>query len=124
MKLSWFQRNILCMKVDIHREQYMVYKCDVALSDSQKQIMHHVSNASGDPPAASHVDSYARFCEGNFTPLVQIGAALDDFQRSSSHAQYDPTSGDDADEEEDEDIPGADGDSEISAGEETEDDNE
>ena len=122
-KLSWFQRNILCMKVDIHREQYMTYKREVALADAQKQILHHVSNAPRSPPAATPIDSYARFCEGDYTPWTQIAAALDDTSaKDFTYAQHDPL--EDEDEDAEEDVPEAEGESETSAGESSEDDDE
>ena len=67
-KLYWFQRHILCMKVDLYREQYMAYRRDTAISDSQRLILHHVTSSPGPPPAASPIDSYAGFCEGDYIP--------------------------------------------------------
>jgi hypothetical protein len=34
-KLSWFERNVLCMKVEIHRENYQAYVERKAIQDTQ-----------------------------------------------------------------------------------------
>ena len=75
-KLSWFQRTILCMKVDVHREQYMAYHRDVASSNTQKLILHHVSGSTDDPPADAPTASYENWADEDYTPWVQINEAL------------------------------------------------
>jgi hypothetical protein len=35
-KLSWFERNVLCMKVEIHRENYQAYVERKAIQDTQQ----------------------------------------------------------------------------------------
>ena len=113
-KLSWFQRTILCMKVDVHREQYMSYCRDVASSNSQQLILHHVSGSTAPPPTAAAPDSYAGWSEGDFTPWVQIGDALKaTAPAGASFAQDD-------EDDESEDNPEASGQSEASAGESSE----
>jgi len=115
-KLSWFQRNILCMKVDIHREQYMSYCRDTEISNSQKLILHRLSGSTDPPPADKATDSYDRWSEDDNTPWVQIEEALRATVPSvSSRAQYA-----DFEEEDEEDIPGAEGESETTAGESSE----
>jgi hypothetical protein len=44
-KLSWFQKNILCMNVEIHRENYRAYVERKSIMDSQQKILHHLSGA-------------------------------------------------------------------------------
>jgi hypothetical protein len=44
-KLSWFDRNVLCMKVEIHRENYQAYIERKAIQDSQQLIIHRLSGA-------------------------------------------------------------------------------
>jgi hypothetical protein len=44
-KLSWFERNVLCMKVEIHRENYQAYIERKAIQDSQQLILHRISGA-------------------------------------------------------------------------------
>ena len=115
-KLSWFQRTILCMKVDVHREQYMSYRRDIKSSNAQQLILHHVSGSSAPPPTAAVPNSYAEWAEDDFTPWVQIGDALTaTAPAGASYAQPD-----DDEDDESEDNPEASGQSEASAGESTE----
>lgn len=60
-KLSWFQRNVLCMKVDIHKEQYNAYKDRLNIAHTQKLILHHVTNATGSPPKAPEPTAYHKW---------------------------------------------------------------
>ena len=113
-KLSWFQRTILCMKVDVHREQYMSYRRGIKSSNAQQLILHHVSGSSATPPTATVPDSYAGWSEGDFTPWVQIGDALKaTAPAGASFAQDD-------EDDEFEDNTEASGQSEASAGESSE----
>jgi hypothetical protein len=45
MKKSWFQKNILCMNVEIHRENYQAYVDRKSIMDTQQQILHHISGS-------------------------------------------------------------------------------
>jgi hypothetical protein len=44
-KLSWFKRNVLWIKVKIHRENYQAYVERKAIQDSQELILHRLSGA-------------------------------------------------------------------------------
>jgi hypothetical protein len=44
-KLSWFERNVLCMKVEIHRENYQAYVARKNIQDTQQLILHRLSGA-------------------------------------------------------------------------------
>ena len=118
-KLSWFRRTILCMKVDVHREQYMSYRRDVDSSNSQKLILHHVSGSTAPPPTATDADSYARWSEGDYTPWVQIDDALK-LTAPAGASYVQPEDDEDNEDELFEDIPEASGESEASAGESSE----
>ena len=97
----------------------MAYRRDTAISDSQRLILHHVTSAPGPPPEATPVDSYASFCEGDYTSWTQIEEALKaTAPKTSSYAQYEPF--EDEVEEVDEEIPEAHVESETSAGESSE----
>ena len=54
----------------------MSYLRDTGISTSQKLILHHVTGATGPPPASTDTDSYARWSEGDYTPWVQLEEAL------------------------------------------------
>jgi hypothetical protein len=51
-KLSWFQKHVLCMKVEIHRENYDAYCERKAILDNQRKILHKLSGeqAALSPP--------------------------------------------------------------------------
>jgi hypothetical protein len=51
-KLSWFQKHVLCMKVEIHRETYDAYYERKAILDTQREILHKLSGnqAALSPP--------------------------------------------------------------------------
>jgi hypothetical protein len=49
-KLSWFQKHVLCMKVEIHHENYDAYCEHKTILDTQHEILHKLS---GDQAALS-----------------------------------------------------------------------
>ena len=60
-QLNWFQRNILCMGIDIHKGQYEAYRRDHERDHTQQLILHHVSGATGHPPPPTAPDPYAQW---------------------------------------------------------------
>jgi hypothetical protein len=52
-KLSWFQKHVLCMKVEIHRENYDAHCERKTILDTQREILHKLSGdqAALSPPA-------------------------------------------------------------------------
>jgi hypothetical protein len=58
-KLTWFERNVLCMKVEIHRENYQAYVERKAIQDTQQLILHRLSGAQTDEPIPTPTTSYA-----------------------------------------------------------------
>jgi hypothetical protein len=57
-KLSWFKRNILCMKVEIHRENYQAYVERKTIQDTQQLILHCLSGAQTTDPTPTAATSY------------------------------------------------------------------
>ena len=112
------------MKVDVHREQYMSYKLDVASSNTQKMILHHVSGSTEPSPKAIVPDSYDGFCDGAYTPWVQIDSALKLTAPAGTSYDEPHLFEDDAEDDQSEDILEAEGESETSAGEFSEGDDE
>jgi hypothetical protein len=58
-KLSWFERNVLCMKVEIHRENYQAYMERKTIQDNQQLILHRLSGAQTAEPTPTTATSYA-----------------------------------------------------------------
>lgn len=101
-KLSWYQRIMLCMKVDIHKAQYRSYCNEVASANNQQLILHRLSGSSDPPPAAREPESYAVWTEQDDSPWVNMSDTLQataPTYAGPSHAQAD----DEEDEEEAED---------------------
>jgi hypothetical protein len=42
-KLSWFEWNVLYMKVEIHRENYQAYVERKVIQDTQQKILHRLT---------------------------------------------------------------------------------
>jgi hypothetical protein len=57
-KLSWFERNVLCMKVEIHHENYQAYVERKAIQDTQQLILHRLSGAQSAEPTPTAATSY------------------------------------------------------------------
>jgi hypothetical protein len=57
-KLSWFERNVLCMKIEIHRENYQAYVERKNIQDTQQLILHHLSGAQTADPTPTAATSY------------------------------------------------------------------
>jgi hypothetical protein len=58
-RLTWFERNVLCMKVEIHRENYQAYVGRKTIQDTQQLILHRLSGAQTSEPTPTHATSYA-----------------------------------------------------------------
>ena len=50
-ELNWFQRNILCMNVEIRKEQYKAHLERKQIAHKQALIIHHLKNTQKPPPA-------------------------------------------------------------------------
>jgi hypothetical protein len=57
-KLSWFEWNVLCMKVEIHRENYQAYVERKNIQDTQQLILHRLSGAQTADPTPTAPTSY------------------------------------------------------------------
>ncbi|KAK1649256.1 hypothetical protein QYE76_067061 [Lolium multiflorum] len=49
-KLSWFQRHILCMNIEIHKENYEASRQRSDIQHTQAVILHKLSGEQGPPP--------------------------------------------------------------------------
>ena len=49
-KLSWFQRNVLCMNIEIHKENYEASRQRSEIQHTQAVILHRLSGEQGPPP--------------------------------------------------------------------------
>ncbi|KAK1618388.1 hypothetical protein QYE76_023905 [Lolium multiflorum] len=49
-KLSWFQRNVLCMNIEIHKENFEASRQRSEIQHTQAVILHRLSGEQGPPP--------------------------------------------------------------------------
>jgi hypothetical protein len=49
-KLSWFQRNVLCMNIEIHKENFEANRQHAEIHHTQAVILHRLSGEQGPPP--------------------------------------------------------------------------
>jgi hypothetical protein len=59
-KLSWFQKHVLCMKVEIHRENKAYRECKVILHNQQK-ILHKLNGKKTALPKPSPAIAYNKW---------------------------------------------------------------
>ena len=113
-KLSWFQRHILCMNIDIRKEQFEAYR-------ERHAIRSRLPAQPDDPPVLAPL-SYERWNSKAKTPWVQLEK---DLLASDPNAPAAPSSSrprtraaSDSDDEEDEEIDAAFEDDDEEEGEE------
>jgi hypothetical protein len=93
-KLSWFQKHVLCMNVEIHKENYQGYRERKEIMDTQRLILHKLSGDQGDAPVPSAPIEYKQWNNSRFD-WSSFGKQL--WQTSDSP----PQANDDGDQEED-----------------------
>ncbi|KAK1686253.1 hypothetical protein QYE76_047101 [Lolium multiflorum] len=49
-KLNWFQRNVLCMNIEIHKENFQASRQRANIQHTQAVILHKLSGEQGPPP--------------------------------------------------------------------------
>jgi hypothetical protein len=60
-QLNWFQRNILCMNVDIRKEQYQAHLERQQLIHNQALMLHRLRNSQAPPPKQKTPESYKKW---------------------------------------------------------------
>ena len=92
-KLNWFQRNILCMNVDIRRGQYEAYR-------REENILKHLPRLPDDPPASALL-SYDKWNEGSSFPWAQVEHHLLETAPARPAYAPEPPTADDSEEDSD-----------------------
>jgi hypothetical protein len=54
------QKNILCMNVEIHRENYQAYVERKSIMDTQQQILYHLSGSQSSAPTSAPATTYSQ----------------------------------------------------------------
>jgi hypothetical protein len=105
-KLSWFERNVLCMKFEIHRENYQAYVERKFIQDNQQLILHCLNGAQTAEPIPTAATSYAAWHTDRYNwcdmekhlfgpPDAPAGGAHAEFDEVEEDADDDDATGDD-----------------------------
>ncbi|KAK1695105.1 hypothetical protein QYE76_011802 [Lolium multiflorum] len=95
-RLSWFQRHILCMNIEIHKENYAASRERSQIKHTQAVILHKLSGDQGPPPQPPAHQGYSGWHSAQ-VPWSE----LDDCLQRSNISRRSPDAPDtDEDEEE------------------------
>ncbi|KAK1605477.1 hypothetical protein QYE76_029150 [Lolium multiflorum] len=94
-RLSWFQRHILCMNIEIHKENYAASRERSEIKHTQAVILHKLSGDQGPPPQPPAHQGYRWHSEQ--VPWTEIDDCL---QRSNISRRSPDAPDTDEDEEE------------------------
>ncbi|KAK1610975.1 hypothetical protein QYE76_034648, partial [Lolium multiflorum] len=95
-RLSWFQRHILCMNIEIHKENYAASRERSEIKHTQAVILHKLSGDQGPPPQPPAHQGYSAWHSAQ-VPWSE----LDDCLHRSNTSRRSPDAPDtDEDEEE------------------------
>ncbi|KAK1677837.1 hypothetical protein QYE76_038685 [Lolium multiflorum] len=97
-RLSWFQRHILCMNIEIHKENYAASRERSEIKHTQAVILHKLSGDQGPPPQPPAHQGYSRW-HSEQVPWSE----LDDCLQRSNTSRRSPDAPD-TDEDEDEEV--------------------
>ncbi|KAK1662375.1 hypothetical protein QYE76_050534 [Lolium multiflorum] len=99
-RLSWFQRHILCMNIEIHKENYAASRERSEIKHTQAVILHKLSGEQGPPPRPPVHPGYSGWHSAQ-VPWSDLDSCL---QRSSL-TRLSPDAPDTDEEEEEEEAP-------------------
>ena len=100
-RLSWFQRHILCMNIEIHKENYAASRERSEIKHTQAVILHKLSGDQGPPPQPPAHQGYS----GWHSAQVPWSDLDDCLQRSNtSRRSPDAPDTDEEEEEEEEEV--------------------
>jgi hypothetical protein len=112
-QLNWFQRNILCMNVDIRKSQYQAHLERQQLAHNQDLILHRLRNSIAPPPKMKTPEPYKKWTASP-VDWVEIEKQLylapsgssaqqeqGDDEEEDSEAEYESEAEDDNDEDSD-----------------------
>ncbi|KAK1661175.1 hypothetical protein QYE76_049334, partial [Lolium multiflorum] len=95
-RLSWFQRHILCMNIEIHKENYAASRERSEIKHTQAVILHKLSGDQGPPPQPPAHQGYS----GWHSAQVPWSELDDCLQRSNTSRRSPDAPDTDEDEEE------------------------
>ncbi|KAK1649920.1 hypothetical protein QYE76_067725 [Lolium multiflorum] len=96
-RLSWFQRHILCMNIEIHKENYAASRERSEIKHTQAVILHKLSGDQGPPPQPPAHQGYSGWHSAQVP-----WSDLDDCLQRSNTSRRSPDAPDTDEEEEEE----------------------
>ena len=86
-QLSWFQKYMLCMNVEIHKEQYRAHNERLDILHNQAVLLHHVKHTKGHPllkslPLPSKIGTDLQILTG-----LRLRSSSKDVQKKVLHRQ-------------------------------------
>ncbi|KAK1696090.1 hypothetical protein QYE76_012787 [Lolium multiflorum] len=97
-RLSWFQRHILCMNIEIHKENYAASRERSEIKHTQAVILHKLSGEQGPPPRTPVHPGYSGWHSAQ-VPWSDLDSCI---QRSNLTCRSPDAPDNDEDEEEEE----------------------
>ncbi|KAK1652560.1 hypothetical protein QYE76_070365 [Lolium multiflorum] len=94
-RLSWFQRHILCMNIEIHKENYAASRERSEIKHTQAVILHKLSGDQGPPPQPPAHQGYSGWHSAQVP-----WSDLDDCLQRSNLTRRSPDAPDTEDEDE------------------------
>ncbi|KAK1696173.1 hypothetical protein QYE76_012870 [Lolium multiflorum] len=94
-RLSWFQRHILCMNIEIHKENYAASRERSEIKHTQAVILHKLSGDQGPPPQPPAHQGYSGWHSAQVP-----WSDLDDCLQRSNTSRRSPDAPDTDEEEE------------------------
>ncbi|KAK1647539.1 hypothetical protein QYE76_065344 [Lolium multiflorum] len=108
-RLSWFQRYILCMNIEIHKENFAASRERAEIKHTQAVILHKLSGEQGPPPQPPAHPGYSGWHSAQ-VPWSDLDSCI---QRSSL-TRRSPDAPDTDEEEEEEEAPSESDDEDVS----------
>ncbi|KAK1619716.1 hypothetical protein QYE76_025233 [Lolium multiflorum] len=96
-RLSWFQRHILCMNIEIHKENYAASRERSEIKHTQAVILHKLSGDQGPPPQPPAHQGYSGWHSAQVP-----WSDLDDCLQRSNTSRRSPDDDEEEEEEEEE----------------------
>ncbi|KAK1626770.1 hypothetical protein QYE76_001085 [Lolium multiflorum] len=100
-RLSWFQRYILCMNIEIHKENFAASRERAEIKHTQAVILHKLSGEQGPPPQPPAHPGYSGWHSAQ-VPWSDLDSCI---QRSSLTRRSPDAPDTDEEEEEEEEAP-------------------
>ena len=75
-QLNWFQKYLLCMNVDIRKEQHRAHNERLDILHNQDVLIHHVTKHRGNPPVRKRAPSYQEWNNNSEIDWIEIEKQL------------------------------------------------